>query len=185
MRNRRHAIHMLTALVTSVVCAALIIYSGVVHTLIISTANFAYVGSFIAGLFFTSILTTAPATAVLGALSLEVPLWSIALFGAVGAVCGDYVLFWLIRDQISKDVEYLVLHSGLKRFQALFKTRLFHRLLPFVGALIIASPLPDELGLALLGISNVRPERFMLISFVMNYIGILMIGFVARSLGTM
>jgi hypothetical protein len=41
-----------------------------------------------------------------------------------------------------------------------------------LGALIIASPLPDEFGLALMGISRMRALVLMPISFVMNALGI-------------
>ena len=165
----------------SVLFAVLIVWSGIVQSLIESTSGLTHVGSFIAGLFFTSVLTTAPAIVVLGELAQNTPLFAVAFLGALGAVCGDYVLFWLVRDEVSGDVAYLVNHSGAKRLRALFRTKLFHRLLPLLGALIIASPLPDELGLALLGISKIRRERFLLISFTMNFIGIMIIGIVARS----
>lgn len=170
------------SVVASIFFAVLIVRSGVVHALIASTDGFAQVGSFIAGLFFTSVLTTAPAIVVLGELSLDAPLLSVACIGAIGAVCGDYLLFWLVRDAVSKDVNYLINHSGIRRLPALFRTKLFHRLLPLLGALVIASPLPDELGLALLGLSHIRKERFLLISFIMNFVGILIIGMVARSI---
>lgn len=172
---------MAVSLVASVFFAALIIYSGVVHTFMATTDGLSEVGSFVAGLFFTSILTTAPAIVVLGEFAQSSPILSVAFIGALGAVCGDYLLFWLVRTEVSGEVEYLVSHTGAKRLKALFHTKLFHRLLPLVGALIIASPLPDELGLALLGISKIKRERFLLISFIMNFVGILVIGMVARS----
>ncbi len=180
--NKRHLAHSGASVLASIFFAYLIVQSGIVNTLLASTDGLAQVASFVAGLFFTSILTTAPAIVVLGELAQDAPLMSVALIGALGAVCGDYLLFWLVRDGVAKDVDYLVSHSSAKRLKALFHTRLFHRLLPLVGALVIASPLPDELGLALLGISKIRKERFLLISFIMNFIGIFIIGMVARSI---
>lgn len=178
---RRHVMHMALSMLASVVFAVFIVYTGVIHSFIESTQGFAQVGAFVAGLFFTSILTTAPAIVVLGELALEVPLWSVAAVGALGAVCGDYILFWLVRDGVSGDVTYLLKHSRLKRWGAIFRTRLFHRLLPLFGALVIASPLPDELGLTLLGFSKIGRDRFLLISYGMNFLGILGIGLIARS----
>lgn len=173
--------HHVLFLGVSVMFATLIVYSGVVHEFIAGTQNLAQVGSFVAGLFFTSIFTTAPAIAVLGEISQDVPLWSVALIGGLGAVCGDLVIFSFVKKSVSKDVEYILQYPGLKRLRALFRTRLFHRLLPFIGALVIASPLPDELGLAILGMSHISKDRFLLISFVMNAAGIFLIGAVARS----
>lgn len=179
--ERRHFAHMGISLIASILFAFLIVQSGIVQSITASTAGLTQVGSFIAGLFFTSILTTAPAIVLLGEFAQDAPIISVAFIGALGAVCGDYLLFWLVRDGVSRDVEYLVSHSGARRIKALFRTRLFHRLLPLLGALIIASPLPDELGLALLGVSRIRRERFLLISFIMNFVGIMVIGIVARS----
>jgi hypothetical protein len=55
--------------------------------------------------------------------------------------------------------------------------------LPVVGAVIIASPLPDELGLALLGFSRIDRRYFFAISYTMNFIGIVLIGLAARGMG--
>ena len=65
-----------------------------------------------------------------------------------------------------------------KRFFAVFHRRMFRWVLPFVGALIIASPFPDEIGLGLMGLSRMRVRDLMIISFVMNAIGIACIGWV-------
>jgi hypothetical protein len=43
---------------------------------------------------------------------------------------------------------------------------------PIVGALIIASPLPDEFALTLMGLSKVRLAVLIPISFIMNMLGI-------------
>jgi uncharacterized membrane protein YdjX (TVP38/TMEM64 family) len=133
-------------------------------------------------MFFTSVFTTAPAIVVLGQLALHTPLWVVALFGGLGAVVGDYILFLLVREGVSRDVNELMRHAGLRRLRKLFHTKLFHRLLPLIGALILASPLPDELGLAMLGLSDINKDRFLLVSFVMNALGILVIGLVARAI---
>ena len=50
------------------------------------------------------------------------------------------------------------------------------------GGLILASPLPDELGVAVLGFSKMRLKYFALLSFVFNFLGIAVIGLVARAL---
>lgn len=139
--------------------------------------------SLIAGAFFTSIVTTAPAIAVLGELSLEGNLYMVALVGAFGAVLGDFIIFSFVRDRVSKDAAFLLRGPRMMRILHIFKHRRFRRILPFVGALIIASPLPDELGLALLGLSKVSNRYFFAISYSMNFLGIVLIGLAARGLG--
>ena len=51
-----------------------------------------------------------------------------------------------------------------------------------MGGLIIASPFPDELGIGLLGFSKMRTRWFVLLSFTFNFIGIFLIGLVAKTL---
>jgi hypothetical protein len=138
--------------------------------------------SLIAGLFFTSLLTTAPAIAVLGELSLEGNLFVIALLGSLGAVAGDYLIYAFVRDRVSQDAAYLLRGPRMRRVLHIFKSRHFRRVLPVMGALIIASPLPDELGLALLGVSKLRTRTFIFIAYGMNFLGIVFIGLLARGL---
>jgi hypothetical protein len=147
------------------------------------------VGAFIAGLFFTSFLTTVPASFALGHIAIESSIWMTALIGAAGAVLGDVALFSLVRSQIPKNwlslmiySQYCVEHSKVCSILPIFKHRTFKYLTPILGALVIASPIPDEIGLAMLGLSGISSRWFLLISYVMNAFGIVLIGLVARAL---
>ena len=51
-----------------------------------------------------------------------------------------------------------------------------------VGALIIALPLPDEIGLVMMGLSRMKARHLIPISFVLNSLGIALVGLVARAL---
>ncbi|HEY4478659.1 MAG TPA: hypothetical protein VI775_02350, partial [Candidatus Paceibacterota bacterium] len=53
---------------------------------------------------------------------------------------------------------------------------------PLIGAFIIASPLPDELGVALLGMSKIRIAVLIPLSFTMNILGIYILIFFATFL---
>ena len=57
----------------------------------------------------------------------------------------------------------------------LIHTKYFSWTLPVLGAVIIASPLPDEMGVGLMGISKLKTSQFILLSFVLNSIGIFII----------
>ena len=85
-RPARHVVNTLFYLLASVLLAFLLAKSGVVHSFLLSTGDFAQVGSLVAGVFFTSVFTTAPEMVILGQLALDAPLWSVALFGGLGAV---------------------------------------------------------------------------------------------------
>ncbi|KKR47070.1 MAG: hypothetical protein UT80_C0011G0001, partial [Parcubacteria group bacterium GW2011_GWC1_40_13] len=69
-----------------------------------------------------------------------------------------------------------------KRLFSIFRPKLFKWLIPFIGALIIASPLPDEAGLAMMGLSKMKTSVFIPISFALNFLGILAIGLFAKGM---
>ncbi len=166
----------------SILVAWAIVHFGVVDIVLSRTGDWVLLAGFVAGMFFTSLLTTAPAIAVLGELAQEGTIFLVALIGGAGAVVGDYILFIFVRDRVSADAAYLLRGPKFRRALHVFKNRHFRRVLPIVGALIIASPLPDELGLTLLGLSSIRSGSFLLVSYVMNTLGILIIGLLARGM---
>ena len=133
-------------------------------------------------MFFTSFFTTAPAIVLIGVLVQTTPLIMVAIIGGLGAALGDYIIFRFVKDRISEDINYLLSFQKTKRFFAIFKTRLFIFFTPFIAALIIASPFPDEIGVAMLGLSKIKDKTFLLISFIANGVGILVVGWVARGI---
>ncbi|MFA7310094.1 MAG: hypothetical protein WC050_04275, partial [Candidatus Paceibacterota bacterium] len=92
------------------------------------------------------------------------------------AVLGDLTIFALVRFAFRRDVEHIMSVPKYKRFVAIFHRRMFRWVLPFLGALIIASPFPDELGMGLMGLSRMNTKSLIAISFVMNALGIALIG---------
>jgi hypothetical protein len=158
------------------------IESGVIHSAIVQFSGAPIIASFFAGFFFTSIFTTAPAIAALFEICQQTPVALVALFGGLGSVCGDFIIFRYIQDDVSEDISFLFGKKKYTRLFHVFHTRLFEWSLPFLGAIVIASPLPDELGLTLLGFSKVKRGQFFLISFVFNSIGIVLIGLVAKGI---
>jgi hypothetical protein len=146
--------------------------------------------SFIGGLFFTSLFTTVPAIAFLGEVARENSILTTAFVGACGSLVGDMIIFRFVRSNVSKDLAYM--HSRLKhyrqwsRFTGLFHHRLFKLgmwrwVVPFFGALIIASPLPDELGLTVLGLSKIKTRVMIPLTWALNFFGIVIIGLVAKA----
>lgn len=139
---------------------------------------------FIAGVCFVSVFTVVPATIVLGQLATQNSLPLVALLGGVGALSGDFVIFKLFRDRTGDDLRYLLSLAPQKRLSHALNSRLTRWVSTALGALIIASPLPDELGLAMLGIAKINTWVFVPLSFLLNTGGILVIGLVARALHT-
>ena len=172
----------LVLVIFSILIAIILAKTGALQDLITSTQEVRLIGSFIAGILFVSVFTAAPATVALGEIAQSNSIITVAIIGGLGALIGDLLIFRFVRDKVSQDFSYLVKLSRTERFFSVFKLKLFRWLIPFVGALIVASPFPDEVGLAMLGLSKTKTSVFIPLSFFLNLIGILIIGLIAKTL---
>ena len=167
----------------SIVVAVLLIRTQALAIILTSTKELEIIGSFIAGMFFTSIFTTAPAIVTLGEIAQANSVILTAFFGGLGAVVGDLIIFRFVRDRFSEHLMELVKYQDVgKRIKVLFHHKSFRWLTFFVGGLIIASPFPDELGISLIGFSKIKTLTFISLSFTFNFMGIIFIGLIARAL---
>ncbi len=167
----------------SIVIALMLVKTGVLAEILTSTRETKLIGTFIAGLFFTSVFTTAPALVTLGEIARANSVALTALVGALGATVGDLIIFRFVRDMASEHLAELLSHQKpSKRVKALLRLRMVRWLTFFAGGLILASPLPDELGIGLLGFSKMGTFWFIPLSLVSNFVGIFLVGLIAKTL---
>lgn len=162
--------------------AALFFYlakTPVADNLIQQAGTLGYIGAFFAGLFFVSTFTAAPAAVVLFHLAERLHPVEIALLAGAGGVVGDYVIFRFMKDKIFAELRYLFLKRG-KPVRALFKSPYFGWLTPIFGAILVASPVPDEVGVSMMGLSKMSTRQFLLIAFLLDVVGIFLIVSAAR-----
>lgn len=171
----------LLLVIFSIALAVLIMKTGVLKDFLVVSKERVVLGSFFAGIFFTSVFTVVPATVVLVEMHETDSVLIVSLFGGFGALVGDLVIFNFVKDRLSQDLQYLLSLAHVQRLRHFFRLKLFRWIIPLFGALIVASPLPDELGLALMGLSRLKPSLFMLISFLLNSTGILVIGLITKA----
>lgn len=172
----------LAIIVGSVIFAVLMVHSGFIEGFIASIRQVGFLGSFVAGLFFTSLFTIAPASIALAKISMTTPPLLVAFWGALGAMIGDLILFLFIRDSLAEDIVELIKSPQYHRIISVFHLRIFRWLIPFFGALLIVSPLPDELGLAMMGFSKIKTRVILPLTFVLNFLGVLLICAIAGTL---
>ncbi len=176
-------IHDLSIIVLSILIAVILVKANILSSFLASTSNFGVIGSFIAGMFFTSIFTTAPAIVTLGEIAKNGSIFITALVGALGAVIGDVLIFQFIRDKLSVHFIEVVSHSSYwKRLRVLFRLKYFRWFTFMLGGLIIASPFPDELAISLFGFSKMKTNMFIPVSFIFNFVGILTISLIAKAI---
>ncbi len=169
-----------TFLLISLVAFFYLAQTPQVDTLVKQVGTLGYVGAFITGMFFVSTFTVAPAAVVLFHLATLLHPVEIALLAGLGAMVGDYVIFRFMKDRVFEELIPLARKAQTPRLKTLFKSPYFAWILPVAGAFIIASPLPDEIGVSMMGMSRVKQWQFFLLAFVLNAVGIFLIVSAAR-----
>ena len=165
----------LTILFFSILFAIFLSKNETFHTFLMSLGNFGYLGAFFTGIFFVSTFTVSSAVVVLFVLAENLTAWEIGIIAGLGAVVGDLTIFRLFRDHILSEIEPIYDRLGGNHITKILHLKYFSWALPVFGALIVASPFPDELGISLMGISKMKTYHFLVLSFVLNATGIFLV----------
>ncbi len=152
-----------------------------VDTSIKFIGDFGYLGAFFVGILFVSIFTVAPAGAVLFHLADTLNPMGIALAAGTGGVVGDYLILKYLKDKVFYELKPVFMNHGGKPLKKIFKTPYFAWIVPIVGAVIIMSPFPDEVGLGLLGMSKVKTWQTLALLYLLDVVGIFLIVIAAKS----
>lgn len=142
---------------------------------------FGYLGAFLVGILFVSIFTVAPAGVVLFHLADTLNPLGIALAAGTGGVVGDYLILKYLKDRVFVEIKPLFMNHGGKPLKKLFKTPYFAWAVPIIGAILIMSPFPDEVGLGLMGMSKIKTWQLLALLYLLDVVGIFFIVIAARS----
>jgi len=153
-----------------------------VERIITTMGSLGYVGSFIAGIFFVSTFTVAPSGIVLYHLAELLNPLGVAVSAGAGAVIGDFIIFRFFKDHVFEELRPIFSKLGSHPILRILSTPYFAWILPVLGAFIIASPFPDEVGIGLMGISRMKSWQFLVLAFALNATGIFFVVTLARSL---
>ena len=143
------------------------------HELIISLG---YPGIFFAGLLFSYGFTAAPATSILLILAEHQNIYAAAAIGGFGALISDLIIFNFVRASFADEIEKLSKEKAVVNLNY-YTSGVFQKyFLPVLAGFIIASPLPDELGVALIAsVKSISTRIFLIMSYVLNTAGIFVI----------
>ncbi|MDO8561960.1 MAG: hypothetical protein Q7S05_04000 [bacterium] len=167
----------------SALVAIILAKTGVLKDLLTSTQELKFLGSFLTGIFFTSVFTVIPASVVLGELAQSNSIWEVAILGGMGAAIGDLLIFRFVEDHLADDFRAILGKKREHRIASIFHLRFFRWLVPILGAAIVAAPfIPDEIGLTMMGLTKMRVFVFLPVSFLCNFSGILAIGLLIKDL---
>ena len=165
---------------TSMLILSLVLFFWLAKTPLVDGAihhigGLGYLGAFITGIFFVSTFTVVPASVVLFRLAESLRPIEVALLAGLGAMLGDYIIYKFMKDKVFEELMPLIQKLHTPKLKLLFKSPYFAWVLPVVGAIVIASPLPDEAGVSMLGLSKMKQWQFFLLAFVLNSVGIFVI----------
>ena len=135
-----------------------------------------YFGTFLVGIFFTYGFTAAPATAILFILAKEQNIIVAGFIAGLGALLGDLIIFKFIRHSFSDEIKKLSKEESISYLNNKIPKGFKKYLLVVLAGFIIASPLPDEIGVSLLAASStISTKLFSIVSYLMNTAGIFLI----------
>ena len=150
------------------------------HVFIVSLG---FLGTFLTGILFVYGFTAAPATAIFLILAKEQNILLAGMIGGLGALLGDLFIFNFIRHSFKDEVEKLYREKIIVYTNHKTPSFLRRYLLPVVAGFIIASPLPDEIGVTMLAASkSISAKVFSVISYVLNTAGIFVILIIGGSM---
>ena len=143
------------------------------HAFVISTG---YLGIFIAGLMFSYGFTTAPAISLFLILAESQNIYAATIIGGFGALLSDLIIFRFVRASFSDEIQKLSEEKLVVEINHRTSSKFKKYFLPVLAGFIIASPLPDEIGVTLLaGIKSISTRLFTILSYASNTAGIFVI----------
>jgi uncharacterized membrane protein YdjX (TVP38/TMEM64 family) len=161
----------------SVIASYLLFSNAHIQSIVSGLNSLTYIGIFIAGMLFSFGFSTPFAigfflTASPGNIFLA------AFIGGIGAMASDILIFHFIKFTVMDEFNRLKKTKPMKimidEIKKDFRKKIRNYLTYFFAGIIIASPLPDELGVGMLaGLTAIKPKILALISFIMNSVGIL------------
>lgn len=170
----------LSLFLVSLVVAVFLAENQSFRNWLLGLKEFEYFGAFLAGILFVSSFTVATATVIIAILSDNLHPVIIGVLGGLGAMVGDYFIYRFLKDHIYQELNMLFGSKGSSYIKAVIHSKYIAWTLPIIGIFIIASPLPDELGVGLLGLSKISRTQFLAVTFLSNGLGILAIASVAK-----
>lgn len=168
----------------SIVIAYLLFRSFWFQHFVQNLGSLSYLGIFIAGMLFSFGFTTPFAIAFFITIDGGVNIFDAALIGGFGALISDMIIFELIRFDFMDEFTRIRHFHIFKTFNNVFTKSISFRIRTYItlvlAGIIIASPLPDEIGVAMLaGFTEVNRKIFATISYIFNTLGIFLIIFLS------
>jgi len=166
-------------LILVIILAYILFSNPSVQNFISNLGSLSYLGIFIAGMFF-SFGFTAPFSAGFFLILNTPNIWIAGIIGGLGALISDLLIFEFIKISFKDEFNLLKKTKIMKStgfvIQRILGAKITNYLVYLFAGILIASPLPDEIGIIILaGLTRINLKILTIISFVLNTIGIIIL----------
>lgn len=109
------------------------------------------------------------------------------LIGGFGAMVSDMIIFKAIKFSFMNEFNQIKKTNTIKRINKIIKNNkhiiIKHYLLYIFAGVMIATPLPDEVGVSMLaGLTSIKPKKLAIISLILHSIAVLLILYFSRGI---
>lgn len=151
----------------------------IIIDLISNLQDFNYPGIFLSGIFLAFGFTAPISIGFLINIEVENIILA-AIIGGIGGMIADLFIFKIIKFSFIDELKELEKTRAIREIEKIIENnkhiKIKHYLLYIFSGLIIASPLPDEIGVSILaGLTTVKPLKLAIMSFILHTIVIFLL----------
>jgi hypothetical protein len=128
-------------------------------------------GVFVAGMMYSYSVTTSAGALLLPAFLSLYSVPTIAILGGLGGTVADITILRAIRGNLKKEMQRLGATTLMQWVRRLPLMR-YDAFRDILGILVIMSPIPDEVGIAIMASTHLSESSFRVLTLVANIIGI-------------
>lgn len=152
--------------------------SGTLEIFVLSLGTFMNLGVLVAGMFYSSAVTSPLAVALFSVYAETMSPLRIAMAGSVGAMFADVIIFLGLNKIMERQITIagFTFRAPKPRSDA---EKLF---LTLLGGIMLAIPFPDELALLTLSFARMKLNQFMLLSLAFKFLGIFVLAWALKPL---
>lgn len=170
----------------SCVCAYALAHNGSFDWMVDHFNGHGYLSAFLGGMLYCFGFTAPFGVGILAAASPHVNPIPAAIIGGGGALIADMAIFSFASISLKEEIVRLSLSRMIQQVRgAVFHDRVNERMrtvsMWILASILIASPLPDEIGVTMLSsVTTLRSRPFAVLAYILNTLGILAIVLAAR-----
>jgi len=157
----------LVFVILAILIAVTIYFLGFDKVIISQISSLGIYGSIIIGCFYTFGLTTPTAMLLIIEMMNIDNYIIVAILASLGAACVDTFFFIMVKQRLEESTKKILdkIRKKIERVNFVF---------PILGFFVLGSPLPDEIGLALMEITEIKSVNIFVIVFLAKVITLIL-----------